>query len=191
MAQLPLPSVCDKKMIRQEILASRRPVLPRQNRQLIANLLISLHHIKPTVIAATWPLPGEADLRPLCEQLVRVGYCVVLPQTPPKGEPLIFREWRCNRPMRKGRFGTWHPTGGRKEPDVILVPFVAFDRQGGRLGYGGGYYDRTLPLYPQATLIGYGLSSQEREALPMDEYDHRLPVIVTEREIIQIRKNEG
>ncbi len=191
MAQLPLPSVCDKKMIRQEILASRRPVLPRQNRQLIANLLISLHHIKPTVIAATWPLPGEADLRPLCEQLVRAGYCVVLPQTPPKGEPLIFREWRCNRPMRKGRFGTWHPTGGRKEPDVILVPFVAFDRQGGRLGYGGGYYDRTLPLYPQATLIGYGLSSQEREALPMDEYDHRLPVIVTEREIIQIRKNEG
>ncbi|WP_241502797.1 5-formyltetrahydrofolate cyclo-ligase [Bombella intestini] len=178
-------------MIRQKILASRRPVLPRQNRQLIANLLISLHHIKPTVIAATWPLPGEADLRPLCEQLVRAGYCVVLPQTPPKGEPLIFREWRCDRPMRKGRFGTWYPTGRRKEPDVILVPFVAFDRQGGRLGYGGGYYDRTLPLYPQATLIGYGLSSQEREALPMDEYDHRLPVIVTEREIIQIRKNEG
>ncbi len=188
MALLFLPSDQTKAMIRQEVLARRRSVLPRQNRQLVSNLLAYLRRMQPAVIAATWPLPGEADLRPLCRQLVRAGYRVVLPETPPRGQPLVFREWRHDRPMRKGRFGTQHPTGGRWAPDVILVPLVAFDRQGGRLGYGGGYYDRTLPLHSQAAFVGYGLSSQEREALPMDEHDHRLPVIVTEREVIHISK---
>ncbi|MCX5618756.1 5-formyltetrahydrofolate cyclo-ligase [Bombella sp. TMW 2.2543] len=176
----------DKATIRREVLASRRTVTPRQNRQLSSSLLGLIHHLRPTVVAAVWPLPGEVDLRPFCKHLVRAGYQVVLPETPPKGNPLIFRQWREDIPMRKGRFGTSHPIGGKKIPDVILVPLVAFDRQGGRLGYGGGYYDRTLPLYPNATLIGYGLASQERANLPMDEYDRRLPVIVTDREIIHI-----
>lgn len=174
----------DKKLIRQEILASRRPVMPRQNRQVAENLLRVIHQLRPAIVAAVWPLPGEVDLRPACRQLVRAGYQVVLPETPPRGRPLLFRQWRERMPMKAGRFGTCHPSGARKVPDVILIPLVAFDRHGGRLGYGGGYYDRTLPLYPQAALIGYGLSSQERDGLPMDEHDHRLPVIVTEREII-------
>lgn len=186
MAKLVPSSDQDKKIIRQEVLASRRPVMPQQNRQLVANLLRLIHQYRPSVVAATWPLPGEVDLRPFCKQLVRAGYQVVLPETAPKGQPLIFREWRDGVLMKKGRFGTSHPTGGRKKPDVILVPLVAFDRHGGRLGYGGGYYDRTLPLYPEATLIGYGLAGQERANLPMDEHDQHLPVIVTEREIIHV-----
>lgn len=186
MAQHVPPSDQDKKAIRQDVLASRRPVLPRQNRQLVANLLGVIHQRRPSVVAATWPLPGEVDLRPFCRQLARAGYQIVLPETTPRGQPLVFREWRDGAPMKKGRFRTCHPAGARRVPDVILVPLVAFDRQGGRLGYGGGYYDRTLPLYPQADLIGYGLAAQERDALPMDEHDQRLPVIVTEREIIHV-----
>lgn len=188
MAQSAPSSDQDKKIIRQEVLASSRCLTPRQNRQLVSNLLGLVHQLRPSVVAGVWPLSGEADLRPFCRQLVRAGYQVVLPETPPRGNPLVFRQWREDVPMKKGRFGTCHPAGARKIPDVILVPLVAFDRQGGRLGYGGGYYDRTLPLYPQATLIGYGFAAQERQALPMDEHDQRLPVIVTEREIIHVGK---
>lgn len=180
-----ITSFAQKQRIRQACLADRPSVTPRQNRQLIARLAQLVQAIQPNIVAAVWPLPGEVDLRPLCKQFARAGYQVALPHTPPKGQPLIFRCWTETTRMRRGRFGTSFPTGRRCKPDVILVPLVAFDRAGGRLGYGGGYYDRTLPLYPQARLMGYGLSQQEQAHIPMDEHDQPLPMIVTDSEIIQ------
>ncbi|KXV36220.1 5-formyltetrahydrofolate cyclo-ligase [Gluconobacter thailandicus] len=173
-----------KKELRRQM-TERRDATSRDTE---AALLLRLHNVieahSASVIAAVWPLPGEIDLRPLCFQLVEAGRRIGLPETTPKGNPLIFREWKEGVPMCEGRFGTSYPDGPVVIPDLVLVPFLAFDRAGYRLGYGGGYYDRTLAQL-KVPAIGYGFSTQEMEALPAGPYDIPLSVIVTEKETIE------
>ncbi|ARW17677.1 putative 5-formyltetrahydrofolate cyclo-ligase [Komagataeibacter europaeus] len=138
-------------------------------------------------IALVWPLPGESDLHPVMQALHADGMCIVLPETPPRGHPLVFRRWRPECPMLPGRYGTLHPDGPPMQPDVVCVPLLAFDRRGMRLGYGGGYYDRTLARLPRARTVGFGLSFQEVTCIPTGLYDVALPAIVTEREWIRCR----
>ncbi|GBQ21974.1 5-formyltetrahydrofolate cyclo-ligase [Gluconacetobacter sacchari] len=137
-------------------------------------------------VAAVWPLPGEVDLRGLCAGLHEGGYGVLLPETPPRGLPLCFRRWRPDAEMRPGRFGTLYPDGAMARPDLVFVPLLGFDRRGFRLGYGGGYYDRTLAELPGVPAVGYGLSAQEVPAVPVGVYDVPLPVILTERDVILV-----
>ncbi|KXV79205.1 5-formyltetrahydrofolate cyclo-ligase, partial [Gluconobacter japonicus] len=169
----------------------RRQMAERRNaasRDMEAALLHRLHNVieaqSASVIAAVWPLPGEIDLRPLCFQLLKAGRRIGLPETLPKGHPLLFREWKEGVPMCEGRFGTSYPDGPEVIPDLVLVPFLAFDRAGYRLGYGGGYYDRTLAKLT-VPAIGYGFSIQEMAALPAGPYDIPLSIIVTEKETIK------
>lgn len=162
--------------------------LPRERSHLVHRLARLIHASGKKTVAAVWPLPEEIDLRPLCFLLHRAGYDIVLPETPPRGEGLVFRSWTPQSRLRSGRFGTKYPVGAQREPDLILVPLLAFDRCGGRLGYGGGYYDRTLSVRPHVITIGYALSQQEHAEVPMDKYDQRLSYIVTEREIIETTK---
>jgi 5-formyltetrahydrofolate cyclo-ligase len=138
----------------------------------------------PPAIAAVWPLPGELDLRPLLHTLHARGHAVLLPQTPPRGQPLIFRRWHPGSRMLPERFGTSYPDGEPATPDLILVPLLAFDRAGGRLGYGGGYYDRTLAAHPATPRAGIGHAALEIPLVPMDTHDARLGMVVTERGII-------
>lgn len=126
----------------------------------------------------------EVDLRPLFHSLCEEGWQILTPETPPKGSPLLFRQWKPACSMQEGRFGTVHPDGPVDVPDVILVPMLAFDRRGYRLGYGGGYYDRTLAALPDARPIGYAFSVQEVPHIPVGPFDVPLPVIVTEKEDI-------
>lgn len=101
-----------------------------------------------------------------------------------KGLPLTFRKWTPNTPMREGPFGAMVPQAGPDVvPTVLIVPLVAFDAQGYRLGYGGGFYDRTLERLRAAgpvTAVGFAYSAQEAETLPRDPNDQRLDAIVTE-----------
>ncbi len=136
------------------------------------------------VIAGIWPLPGEIDLRPLLELLHTRGLFVALPETTPRGQPLIFRRWKPDSTMVAEKFGTFRPDGPELTPDLFLVPLLAFDRAGGRLGYGGGYYDRTLPLHPGKPAWGFAYAAQEVDKLPMEPHDHRLDAIVTEAGVI-------
>ncbi|GLQ70639.1 hypothetical protein GCM10007866_30920 [Gluconobacter albidus] len=135
-------------------------------------------------IAAVWPLAGEVDLRPLCHAVSETGRQVLLPETTPKGSPLVFRRWTPACPMIAGRFGTSHPEGEIEVPDLVLVPFLAFDRFGYRLGYGGGYYDRTLAAL-DVPAIGFGFAGQQVDSVPTGPYDVPLKTIVTERGIIR------
>lgn len=135
-------------------------------------------------IAAVWPLAEEVDLRPLCHALSEAGRQVLLPETTPKGSPLIFRRWTPASPMIVGRFGTSHPEGDVDVPDLVLVPFLAFDRFGYRLGYGGGYYDRTLAAL-NVPAIGFGFAGQQIDAVPTGPYDIPLKMIVTECGVIR------
>jgi 5-formyltetrahydrofolate cyclo-ligase len=84
------------------------------------------------------------------------------------------------------RFGTARPDGPVGIPDVLFVPLLAFDRRGHRLGYGGGYYDRTLAALPGRTALGFGFSALEVDSVPTGPHDHPLNAIVTEKEIIRI-----
>jgi 5-formyltetrahydrofolate cyclo-ligase len=141
------------------------------------------------VIAGFWPLPGEIDLRPLLHALHALGRVVVLPVTPPRGRPLTFRVWAPGAPMAQGRFGTMHPDGPEAAPGLLLVPLLAFDRAGRRLGYGGGYYDRTLAALPGAVAVGCGFAALELDAVPAGPYDARLDMVATERGVIACRRD--
>ena len=131
-------------------------------------------------VAGVWPLPGEIDLRPLWHALHDRDYIVLLPQTTPRGEILQFRRWHPGCGMVHERFGTQCPDGELDTPDIIFVPLLAFDRRGHRLGYGGGYYDRTLAAYPEIPAIGFGYAAQEVEEVPCAPHDRQLPAIFTE-----------
>ncbi len=139
------------------------------------------------VVSGFWPLPGELDLRPLLLALIGRGHQVVLPVTPRRGLPLSFRLWRPGAPLLAGRFGTCHPQGAELAPDFLLVPLLAFDRSGRRLGYGAGYYDRTIAGLPGATLLGCAFAAQEMAAVPAGPHDRTLPRIATERGVIRCR----
>lgn len=136
-----------------------------------------------SVIAGFWPMGREIDIRPLLTAFAAQGR-VVLPETPPRGEPLVFRLWHPGAAMLPGRFGTTWPEGAVVTPDVLLVPLLAFDVAGGRLGYGGGYYDRTLATLPGARAIGCAYAAQQVEAVPTGPHDARLDAVATERGVI-------
>ncbi len=135
-------------------------------------------------MAGFWPLAREIDIRPLLTQLSDRGHVIVLPETPPRGRPLVFRCWTPGAPMRRERFGTVCPDGAVMQPDFLLVPLLAFDRAGRRLGYGGGYYDRTLAGLPGARAVGCAYAAQEVDAVPAGPQDVRLSAVATERGVI-------
>lgn len=159
---------------------------------LIASIFSRVAFREADTVAGVWPLPGEPDLRPLWHRLHALGHRVVLPETPSRGQALRFRSWHPGCAMLAGRFGTWHPEqdpGATKIlPDLLFVPLLAFDNAGYRLGYGGGYYDRTLAALPRARAIGYGFSFQQVEAVPRGPFDIPLRIIVTEAGCVGIER---
>ena len=146
--------------------------------------ILSLPWPADAVIAGVWPLRGEPSLVPALAALHVRGHRVVLPETTPPGQSLVFRCWAPGTLLRPGRFGTMHPGTAAARPDIVLVPLLAWDRSLARLGHGGGYYDRTLAALPGALGIGYGLASQEVAAVPVGPHDVRLDAMVTERGLI-------
>ncbi len=146
-------------------------------------------------VSAYWPMGSEIDTRPLIEALYLRGHAIGLPVTLRRGEPLVFRSWTPRVSLVPGGFGTRIPGPDRPElrPEVLLVPLLAFDRRGFRLGYGGGFYDRTLAQLRAASpvcAIGLSYAGQEVPKVPCDEHDQRLDWIVTEAETIEIRRHD-
>lgn len=159
---------------------------------LIASILSRVVFQAGDAVAGVWALPGEPDLEPLWHRLHALGLRVVLPETPPRGQALRFRPWHPGCRMVAGRFATLHPEQDplppAASPDLLFVPLLAFDEAGYRLGYGGGYYDRTLAALPQARAIGYGFSFQQVEAVPRGPFDIPLRIIVTEAGCVGIER---
>ncbi len=140
---------------------------------------------KGAIIAGYWPMGDEMDPRPLMLALASRGQAMALPVTPPRGQPLAFRAWVPGAALRPGPMGTSEPVAGEElRPDLVLVPLLAFDRAGRRLGYGGGYYDRTLAALPGAKAIGIAYAGQEMPEVPAGPQDMRLPLIATEDGVI-------
>ncbi len=144
------------------------------------------------VVSAYWPIGSEIDPRPLMTHLHEHGHPMALPVTPARGHPLAFRAWRPDDTLEAATFGTRAPLPFQPEltPRVLIVPLLAFDRAGYRLGYGGGYYDRTLARLRESgpvLAVGVAYAAQEVAAVPRDGGDQPVDWIVTEAESIRVR----
>ncbi len=147
-------------------------------------------------VSGYWPLEGELDVRPLLVKLRDFGHRIGLPIVIKRHEPLVFREWRDHDEMVEGKFKVMTPPDHAPEvaPDVLLVPLLAFDPNGYRLGYGGGFYDRTLEKLRRRAeaaghhaplAIGVAYAAQEVPDVPRGPYDQPLDWIVTERSVFK------
>jgi 5-formyltetrahydrofolate cyclo-ligase len=145
-----------------------------------------------TVVSAFWPMAGELDLRPLLEALHARGCVCGLPVVVGRNVPLVFRAWEPGVALVTSRFGIAEPPPDRPvvRPRHALVPLLAVDDEGYRLGYGGGFYDRTLAMLRDdgagpLVAIGVGLEAQRRPALPREPFDQRLDWLVTEEAVVR------
>jgi 5-formyltetrahydrofolate cyclo-ligase len=144
------------------------------------------------VVAGTWPVGSELDARPLLAALAARGWRCALPVVADEAGPLRFRAWLPGEPLRAGGYGILEPEPAAPAvvPDVVLVPLLAFDRAGRRLGQGGGWYDRTLAaLRAERPVLAIGLAfaAQERAELPTGGHDQPLDWIVTEKAAYPVR----
>ena len=136
--------------------------------------------------ASYWPLGDEADPQALAAALRALGHPILLPRVAGPREPLSFRHWRDGDATEKSPLGTIEPLESAlvARPDAVFVPLLAFDARGFRLGYGGGYYDRSLAsLRAQGSMVAIGIAYAEQElaVLPHDPHDERLDLVVTEK----------
>lgn len=142
------------------------------------------------VIAAYRPIRTEIDPTPLMVALHRAGHRITVPVIVGAGQPLEFHEWWPDCAMVTGAFGAEIPADGHVLlPDLILAPLLAWDRLGYRLGYGGGFYDRSLEELRAARRVrayGFAYHAQEIATVPVEPTDQRLDGIVTERGIIRV-----
>ncbi len=144
------------------------------------------------VVSGYWPMGDELDIRPLLTRLHRMGHPIGLPVVTGRGQTLRFRRWEPGTPMVEASFGIRIPEAGAPEvvPEFVLVPMLAFDRAGYRLGYGGGFYDRTLAALRRAgpvAAVGVAFAAQEVATVPRDPLDQPLDWIVTEGEAIRVK----
>lgn len=139
-----------------------------------------------TVVSGYWPMGSELDPRPLMERLHTLGCDVALPVTQGRDLPLLFRAWEPGAPLQSGGFGTSIPATDAtvRCPSLLLVPLLAVDKDGYRLGYGGGYYDRTLRALRGSgrpvTAVGFAFAGQRVEELPRHDGDEALDWLVSE-----------
>ena len=139
---------------------------------------------KGKIIAGYWPLGDELDCRPALEALSDAGAHVALPVVAGQGQVLIFRAWKPGDTLDQGPFGTMHPgmPAAIVCPQVLLIPLIAFDPDGNRLGYGAGYYDRTissLRAKGDLTAVGLGYDCQRVDVVPVDTHDQPLDAVLT------------
>lgn len=145
-----------------------------------------------TIVSGYAAMRSEINPSPLMRKLAEAGAQLALPVVVGRGKPLIMRAWSFGQPLVRGVWGIREPPSHAPsvDPDVLIVPLLAFDRRGYRLGYGAGYYDRTInALRARKAVIAVGLAfaSQEVDAIPFTPQDARLDLVLTERESIDCR----
>lgn len=182
----------EKAALRAALLDRRSGLCGRgsaASRQVVENFIAGIPIEAGTAVSGYLPINGEIDVRPLLADLGARGHPLALPVVTAPRSPLEFRAWFDGAPLEDGPFGTRHPDGSAAGviPDILMVPLLAFDRLGRRLGYGGGYYDRTLTaLRTEKPVLAVGVAYREQEVadVPFDDTDAPLDWVVTDHEVI-------
>ena len=175
-----------RKGERERLIAMRlaAPVAERQSwsAQIVIGLQGLVGNVRGVVVSTYWPFRGEPDLRPFMHWLTAQGGTCALPIVVEKGAPLVFRSWAEGEPLERGVWNIPIPAGGRPViPSIAIAPVVGYDRQCYRLGYGGGFFDRTLAsLSPQPRVIGVGYEFQFIDTIKPLPHDIPMSAIVTE-----------
>ncbi len=185
------PLIEAKRTLRGAMLGRRSGLAEEERRVASRGLLESFRRERPfetpTVVSGFWPMAEELDIRPLMIDLHNEGCQLCLPVVTGKRQPLTFRAWRPGDALEQGVFGTLHPSPKREvlEPDALIVPLLACDQDGWRLGYGGGFYDRTLRglrARKRVTAMGVAFDAQFiDEEVPHGPDDERLDWLLTDK----------
>jgi 5,10-methenyltetrahydrofolate synthetase len=182
------PAAESKKALRKMLLEARLQAAsePARNTALARRLLDALKQYGVNSVGFYWPLAGEFDARAAISIWLAAGAQreASLPVIKARGEPLEFHAWTPDMPMKIGHHKIAEPSSGRiVTPELLFVPCVGFDAHGYRLGYGGGYYDRTLATWPGAKkpiTVGIAYEACRTPALQRETHDIPLDLIVTE-----------
>ncbi len=185
-----------KADIRAEVLARRdrltAPARAAAAEAIARRALAIVAAVGPRLVAAYLPIRSECDSRPIIERLAASGMALALPAVV-DSSTIVFRRYAPGAPLTASGFGTLAPPPDQPvvDPELIIIPLVAFDRTGTRLGHGRGHYDRALArlaargLRPR--LVGIAFAVQEVEVIPGEPHDVRLDWIVTEKETLDMR----
>jgi 5-formyltetrahydrofolate cyclo-ligase len=184
-----------KSIVRKDALI-RRDALPAAERAQAAEAIAARAFplaIKPgTIVSGFMPLKTEINPLPLMRKLAAAGAQLALPAIAGRGKPLIMRAFAFGDELASGQWGIREPQADAPKvaPDILLVPLLAFDRTGHRIGYGAGYYDMTIAkLRSGKPLLAAGIAfaAQEIEQVPVTPRDARLDLVLTECDVIDLR----
>ena len=179
-----------KQQLRQEMIA-KRGAIPSSQR-LEASQAIALHYADHPYLtyaasfAGYYAFRGELDVLPIFNHMSRFNKQSALPRINPESNLLEFKLWQPGQPLVDHKLGMKEPDASADTitPEIILVPLLAFDSNGNRLGYGGGYYDRTIQALRQTNqelkCVGVAFTQQEYSEIPIDENDQKLDGVLTE-----------
>lgn len=177
-----------RKAERERLIALRQALPPEERRRRGARIEAALRGLlaaRPGTLGVYWPFRAEFDPRPLIDWAIAAGRTVALPVVVDKKGPLEYRAWRPGEPLVDG---VWNiPVPEKRDvvtPATVLAPLVGFDDACYRLGYGGGYFDRTLAvLSPRAFAIGVGFEAQRLGTIYPQAFDVPMDAVVTEAEV--------
>jgi 5-formyltetrahydrofolate cyclo-ligase len=184
------------KAVLRRAATARRDALPPAERMAaalaIAEQGLPVEVTPGIVVSGFSPLKSEISPLPLLRRLADAGASLALPVVAGRGQPLIMRAWSFGAPLVSGVWGIREPTADAPElfPDILIVPLLAFDRRGHRIGYGAGYYDMTisgLRAMKPVLAIGLAFAVQEIVAVPATPRDARLDLVLTEHGAIDFR----
>jgi 5-formyltetrahydrofolate cyclo-ligase len=189
-------SIAARKADLRRAAVGRRDALPAAERQAAAEAIAARAFPVPvpagTIVSGFMPLKSEINPLPLLRKLADAGARLALPVVAGKGKPLVMRAWSFGAPLVAGVWGIREPPADAPEidPDILLVPLLAFDRRGHRLGYGAGYYDMTITALrakKPVLAVGIAFAAQEIAEVPVTPRDAPLDLVLTEREEIDFR----
>ena len=196
--------ITEQKAALRRVMRERRAALEAKTRAAasfavrdrLIDMLPRLGLAPAAVVAGFLPIRDELDPRPALAALRERGFRLVLPVVIARNEPLIFREWLPETVLEPDAFHIPAPPVWAEQlsPDLLLVPMLAFDRKGERLGYGAGFYDVTLTLLRQqraAIAVGIAYSAQEVESVPVSARDATLDALVTDKDVLWFGRFAG
>ncbi len=185
-----------KQNIRKQYIALRNAISDERRKiaaQKAARNFINNFTLKnEDIIAAYYPIGSELDIRPLIKILRKKNLRLCLPTVVKKDNALIFRHWKEGAKLTKDLYNIPTPDENSEqlEPNIIITPLIAFDKNGNRLGYGKGYYDRTIAnMQKRALIIGYAYAMQEVENIKYQQHDKGLDYLVSEKEVRRFNAN--